>query len=189
MAADKPLPKIICDECMVAAEAEIVQIDAYDDQILLRCHDTEEVLRASAIPGYGGGAMAQGAPKSVLWSDLARHFKSAAQLAAAEKSAVESLIRQIAAIQLYHRVRRAQGAPATYFYVDEAIDTLFLFRDPDNPGPPPLVEPTPEELPANPNYAEERKVMDERERKHRERLAQRAASATKLKRKPEEGAP
>lgn len=184
-----PLPRIICDECMVDAEAEVVSIEdeaGYSSEVvLLRCHETEEVFRASVIPGYGAGPGSVGGPKALLWSDLARNFLSAEQLLLRERSAVESMIRHIAMIQLYHRVRRAQGAPATYFYVDEAIDTLFLFRNPADPGPPP---PEPEVIePANPNQAEERRFIDEREKKHRERLAARAASATKLKRKTDDG--
>lgn len=133
---DDRLPRIICDKCMVDAEAAIYTIGPHNELVLIRCHETEELMRLYALTQgtFSGNRV-------VVWANIQSHFLTPADLAAFEKSAVEGVVTQIGAVQLYHRVRRAQGAPATFFSVDEAIDTLFLFRrDPSLPAPPALVE-------------------------------------------------
>lgn len=118
------VPRIICDKCMVDAEATVYVFSPHNELLLIRCHRTEELMRTSKLPGR----RLLDPPKVVVLENLRRHFITPNELAAMEKNAVEYLLSHISSIQLYHRVRRAQGAPPSYFQVDEAMDTLFLFR-------------------------------------------------------------
>jgi len=141
MAADDsrvPPIRIICDTCMTDVEVERIVDKQTPPRLLLKCHGTEELIHEASLPGHGSFNK----PKVHVWSNLVNIFTSEDELFMQEKRCVENLISQISDIRLYHRVRRAHGAAPTYFDVDEAIDTLMLFRrDPSVPLPPPPPEP------------------------------------------------